>query len=812
MKEYFDKAFTKIAVLGSGTMGGQIAAHFANLGFDTMMFDTSEEALSKSIAMMKKLKPTPFASASVSRLIKTSTYDNLEALSSCDFIIESIVENLDIKKQLFKQISSHVNENAILVTNTSGLSIQKIAESSPEKLRSRIFGVHFFNPPRYMPLVELIRTSYSDEVLLNKAEGFITSALGKEVVYAKDSPAFVANRIGVFSFMAVLKHAENFNLAADTVDALTGKRVGRPASATFRTLDVVGLDVMSNVVKNIYENAKDDPWIELFKIPDWIEALIEKGSLGSKTRKGIYEKVGKDIYVFDPKDGEYRLSDKAISSKVKKILKDSGSIENALLELSKSDDPQAQFLWSVHRDVFHYTAFHLEHVAETARCVDLALKSGFAWQKGIFEQVQITGWSQVRELLNKDIKEGKTLSTQPLPAWVMDQPFVYSDEGAFNPNKSQFIPRSAHPVYERQLNKALLSGEKQNQLEVLIDGESTKLIDIGNGIASVSFKTKMNVLSASVLTELPECLDYLESNDFHALVFRQEQEHFCAGANLYEVISAIKLGLLEKDPGVTSKAKKKAFEVMHPELPKLGKLYSIKNTVRMLQDLLMRLKHGKILTIAAVDGLALGGGCELLLHCNKVVASMNSYIGLVEVGIGAIPAGCGSKEMALRAYLNKESDDIFPLLSKHFEQIAMAKVSVSALEAREMGYLKSEDVIIANPNELLYVAKHQALAMLESGYRPPLDDTFKVVGKAGYANIMAQVANLFEGHFMSEHDKYCISSLAKVMTGSLVEENTVVNSKMILDLERKYFVELLGTQKTQDRIEFMLRNSKPLRN
>ena len=812
MKVYFDKAFTKIAVLGSGTMGGQIAAHFANLGFDTLMFDTSEEALSKSLAMMKKLKPTPFASPSVSASIKTATYDNLDALSSCDFIIESIVENLDIKKQLFKKISPHVNDNAVLVTNTSGLSIQQIAETSPESLRSRIFGVHFFNPPRYMPLVELIRTSYSDESLLNKAEGFITSALGKEVVYAKDSPAFVANRIGVFSFMAVLKHAENFNLPADTVDALTGKRIGRPVSATFRTLDVVGLDVMANVVKNIYENAKDDPWIELFKIPDWIESLIEKGSLGSKTRKGIYEKIGKDIRVFDPNDGEYRLSDKTISSKVKKILKDCGSIENALLELSKSDDPQAQFLWSVHRDVFHYTAFHLEYIAETARCVDLALKSGFAWQKGIFEQVQITGWSQVRELLNKDLKEGKTLSSQALPAWVMDQPFVYSDEGAFDPNKSQFIPRSSHPVYERHLNKALLNGEKQNQFDILIDAESTKLIDIGNGIASVSFKTKMNVLSSSVLTELPECLDYLENNGFHALVFRQEQEHFCAGANLYEVISAVKLGLLEKDPGIASKAKKKAFEVMHPELPKLGKLYSIKKTVRMLQDLLMRLKHGKILTIAAVDGLALGGGCELLLHCNKVVASMNSYIGLVEVGIGALPAGCGSKEMALRAYLNKESDDIFPLLSKHFEQIAMAKVSASALEAREMGYLTSEDVIIANPNELLYVAKHQALAMLESGFRPPLDNTFKVVGKAGHANIMAQVANLFEGHFMSEHDKYCISSLAKVMTGSLVEENTVVNSKMILDLERKYFVELLGTQKTQDRIEYMLRNSKPLRN
>jgi len=812
MKQYFDKAFSKIAVLGSGTMGGQIAAHFANLGFDVVMFDTSEEALKKSLTMLKKLKPTPFASPSIASLIKTSTYENLGALLQCDFIIESIVENIDIKKQLFLKIAPFVNDRAVLVTNTSGLSIQKIAEHSPESLRSRIFGVHFFNPPRYLPLVELIRTSFSDEKLLTIAEGFITSALGKEVVYAKDSPAFIANRIGVFSLLAVLRHAENFSLSADTVDALTGKRIGRPASATFRTLDVVGLDVMSNVVKNVYENAKDDPWIELFKLPDWIDHLIEKGSLGSKTKKGIYEKVGKNINVYDPATGEYRLSDKAISSKVKKILKDNGSIENSLLELSKSDDPQAQFLWSVHRDVFHYAAFHLEHVAETVRCVDLALRSGFAWQKGIFEQVQLTGWSKVREAFNIDISSGKTLSQEPLPSWVMDKDFVYSDDGAFNPNKNQYIPRSTHPVYERQLHKRLLEGEKQYQQDILLEGEATKLLDIGDGIASVSFKTKMNVLSSNVLTELPKCLDYLEENGFHALIFKQEQEHFCAGANLYEIISAIKLGLLDKDPGVASKAKKKAFEVMNPGLPKLGKLYSIKKTVAMLQELLMRLKHGKILTIAAVDGLALGGGCELLLHCNKVVASMNSYIGLVEVGIGALPAGCGSKEMAVRAFLNKEADDIFPLLSKHFEQIAMAKVSASALEAREMGYLKSDDVIIANPNELLYVAKQQALSLLESGFKSPLDATFKVVGKAGYANIMAQIANLYEGHFMSEHDKYCVTSLAKVMTGSEVEENTAVNSQMLLDLERKYFVELLGTQKTQDRIEFMLRNSKPLRN
>ena len=812
MKQYFDKAFSKIAVLGSGTMGGQIAAHFANLGFEVVMFDTSHEALSKSLNMMKKLKPTPLASQSVIGLIKTSTYDTMDVLSKCDFIIESVVENLDIKKQLFSNIAPYVNDDAVLVTNTSGLSIQKIAEHSPESLRSRIFGVHFFNPPRYLPLVELIRTSFSDEKLLHKAEGFITSALGKEVVYAKDSPAFIANRIGVFSFLAVLKHAENFSLSADTVDALTGKRVGRPASATFRTLDVVGLDVMSNVVKNIYENAKDDPWVELFKLPDWIDNLIAEGSLGSKTKKGIYEKIGKDIYVYDPASDQYRLSDKTISSEVKNILKENGNIENSLLALSKCDDPQAQFLWSVHRDVFHYACYQLEHVAETVRCVDLALKSGFAWQRGIFEQVQLTGWSEVRDSLKVDINNGAALSSESLPPWVLDKSFVYSDEGAYDPNKNQYTPRSSHPVYDRQLFKPLLKGEKQHQQDILLDGESTKLVDIGDGVASISFKTKMNVLSSSVLTELPKCLDFLEDNGFNALIFKQEQEHFCAGANLYEIISAIKLGLLEKDPGVTSKAKKKAFELMHPELPKLGKLYSIKKIVAMLQELFMRLKHGKILTIAAVDGLALGGGCELLLHCNKVVASMNSYIGLVEVGIGALPAGCGSKEMTLRAYTNKETDDIFPLLSKYFEQIAMAKVSASALEAKEMGYLKADDVIIANPNELLYVAKQQALALLDSGFKSPLDSTFKVVGKAGYANIMAQVTNLHEGHFISEHDNYIVTHLAKVMTGSKVEENTTVNSQMILDLERKYFIKLLSTKKTQDRIEYMLRNSKPLRN
>jgi 3-hydroxyacyl-CoA dehydrogenase len=376
----------------------------------------------------------------------------------------------------------------------------------------------------------------------------------------------------------------------------------------------------------------------------------------------------------------------------------------------------------------------------------------------------------------------------------------------------KYVPRSTHPVYERQLFKPVLAGEKAHEQDILLESDSIKLIDLGDGIASISFKTKMNVLSASVITGINSALDYLENNDFHALIFKQEKEHFCAGANLYEIVSAVKLGLLEKEPGLAAKAKKKAFEVMNPDLPKLGELTSVRRMVDVLQKMMMRIKHGKILTVAAVDGLALGGGCELLLHCNRTVSSMNSYIGLVEVGVGLLPAGCGSKEMALRAYTNKEGDDIFPLLAKYFEQIAMAKVSMSALEAKKMDYLRSDDIIIAHPNELLYVAKQQALAMLESGFKAPQDTTFKVVGRAGYANAMAQVANLYGGGFMSEHDKLCVTEVAKVMTGSEVEENALVNSEMMLDLERNAFMKLLSTKKTQDRIEFMLRNNKPLRN
>jgi len=812
MKQYFDKAFTKVAVLGSGTMGGQIAAHFANQGIEVTMFDMSQEALNASLQTMKKLKPTPLALPTILDSIKTATYDSLELLSECDFILESIVENLDIKKQLFAKIAPFVRDDAILVTNTSGLSINTIAEHAPEALRSRIFGVHFFNPPRYLPLVELIRTNYSDEKLLQKAEGFITSALGKEVVYANDNPAFIANRIGVFSFMAVLKHAEDFDLSPDTVDALTGKRIGRPASASFRTLDVVGLDVMKNVVKNIFDNAKDDPWLELFKLPRWVEGLIEQGSLGSKTRKGIYEKRGKDIYVFDTGLDDYRLSDKTISPVVKKILKENGSIEKSLLALAECDDPQAQFLWSVHRDVFHYSCFQLEHIADTVRCVDMALRSGFAWSCGIFEQAQVVGWEAIRGMLLSDIAQGKTLASADLPEWAMNRSVVYSDEGAFNPKLDKYVPRSTHPVYERQLFKPVLAGEKAHEQDILLESDSIKLIDLGDGIASISFKTKMNVLSASVITGIDGALDHLEENGFHALIFKQEKEHFCAGANLYEIVSAVKLGLLEKEPGLAAKAKKKAFEVMNPDLPKLGELTSVKSTIGVLQKMMMRLKHGKILTVAAVDGLALGGGCELLLHCNRVVSSMNSYVGLVEVGVGVLPAGCGSKEMALRAYTNKEGDDIFPLLAKYFEQIAMAKVSMSALEAKDMGYLRADDIIIANANELLYVAKQQAVAMLESGFKSPQDTPFKVVGKAGYANAMAQVANLFGGGFMSDHDKLCVTQVAKVMTGSEVEENAIVNSEAILDLESAAFLELLATEKTQDRIEFTLRNNKPLRN
>jgi 3-hydroxyacyl-CoA dehydrogenase len=791
---HLNKEFESIAVLGSGTMGSQITAHFANLGFDVIMFDINKEALESSIKALKKIKPPPLASGSVTENIKTATYDSLDLLNDRDLIVESVVEDLDIKKNLFANIAPYISDKAVLVTNTSGLSIEKIAKHSPHKIRDRIFGVHFFNPPRYMPLVEIISTTNSDQRLLLKVEGFITSYLGKEVVYANDKPAFIANRIGIFSLLIALHHAKLFDIDVDTVDALTGTKIGRPSSATFRTLDVVGLDVILNIVNNIYINAKEDPWIELFQLPKWIHRLINKGYLGSKTRKGIYEKVGSDIYVLDIKKDEYRPSLSNTSPELNKILKENKGIENSLLLLADSEDRHAQFLWAIHRDIFHYAASQLESVGETVRCVDIALKSGFGWKNGVFEYAQITGWNSFIGRLKEDIKNAETLSSEELPIWVDNISVAYNHQGAYSPTINKYIPRSSHPVYKKQLFPKIFFGEKIHTQKVLLKNESIKLIDLGDGVASISFKTKMNVLSLAVIKGIDNSLDFLEENGYSALVIKQEDNHFCVGANLNEIIEAANIGLYKISDDTNTNS-----------------IASVEEIITSLQEMVMRLKHGKVITIAAVDGYALGGGCEVMLHCNRVIASINSNIGLVEVAVGLLPGGCGTKEMSLRAHTS-ESENSKQLLSMYFEQIATARVSTSALHAKEMGYLRSDDLIIANSNELLFEAKKQSIAMVDSGFESPKQEELIVSGKDGYAYLNKNIKSMNKLGSISGHDLYCLERIAKIMTVANVEQRSLVNSSVLVEMEKVYFVEMIKNKKTQERINYMLKNNKRLFN
>ena len=790
-----NREFNNIAVLGSGTMGSQITAHFANLGFDVIMFDVTKDALESSVDALNKLKPAPLASNSVVNTIKIATYDSLELLGDRDLIVESVVEDLDIKKKLFANIEPYVSDKAVLVTNTSGLSIEQIAKHCPQRIRDRIFGVHFFNPPRYMPLVELIRTTTSDESLLYKVEGFITSSLGKEVVYANDKPAFIANRIGIFSLLIALHHAKNFNLDADTVDALTGVKIGRPSSATYRTLDVVGLDVILNVVNNIYINAKEDHWVELFQLPKWVHQLVDKGYLGSKTRKGIYEKVGSDIYVFDINEGKYRPAVSTISEQVNETLIENKGIENSLLLLADSEDNQAQFLWAIHRDIFHYAASQLENVAETVRCVDIALKSGFGWKKGVFEYAQITGWDSFVCRLKEDIESAKTLSSASLPYWVENIHYAYNHEGAYSPTQNKYIARSPHPVYKKQLFHKLFFGESPHIQKTLLNNKAIKLIDLGDGVASISFNTKMNVLSLEVIQGIDNSLDFLEDKGYSALIIKQEKDHFCVGANLNEMIAAADVGLYRARDSESNQ----------------NKIPSVEKIISSLQEMIMRLKHGQIITIAAVDGYALGGGCEVMLHCNRVVASINSNIGLVEVAVGLLPAGCGTKEMSLRAHTN-ESESTMQLLSVYFEQIATARISTSALHAKEMGYIRPDDLIIANPNELLYEAKQQAMDMMETEFKPPKPEVFVTSGKGGYDYLKDNIKSMNESGTISGHDLYCVDRIAQVMTVPSIEKDSNVNSLLLVELERLNFVEMTENIKTQDRINYMLKNNRRLLN
>ncbi len=785
----------KVAVLGAGVMGAQIAAHCANADVPVVLFDLPADGkpnaiVDKALAGLKKLDPAPLAARDKLGFIQAANYgSDLEKLRDADLIIEAIAEKMEWKQDLYAKVAPFVRPDAIFASNTSGLSIEALGQAMPAELRERFCGIHFFNPPRYMPLVELIATSQTNAGMLDALETWLTGRLGKGIVRAKDTPNFVANRVGVFSILAVMHHTARLGLGFDEVDALTGPRIGRPKSATYRTADVVGLDTLAHVVGTMHATLPDDPWHALFAQPDWLQALIAKGALGQKTRAGIFRKQGKQIMVLDPAAGDYRPSAGEVAPEVADMLKLRDPAER-FGQLRASTHPQAQFLWAIFRDVFHYCAVHLGDIADNARDVDLAMRWGFGWAQGPFETWQAAGWRDIAEAIRADIDAGLATSKAALPSWVFERDGVHEAAGSFSVEQSCLKPRSALPVYQRQLYPDQVLGEAApDKGETLWENDGARLwrrADQDQGIGIVSFKSKMHAIGDEVLDGLIEAVARAE-RDLDGVVVWHEAP-FAVGANLQQVAEACKAGQFDM----------------------------LARTVAKFQQASMTLKHAQVPVVAAVQGMALGGGCEFLMHAGHRVMALESYVGLVEAGVGLIPAGGGCKEFALQAHRMAQhaaGGDVFPYVQNAFQTVAMAKVAKSALEAVAMGFAKPSDDVLFNPHELLYAAIRRARSMAEAGYRPPmLEPAVKVAGRNGIATCELMLVNMAEGGFISEHDYKVARAAATALCGGEVETNARVSEQWILDVERALFVDLLKTEKTQQRIMHMLETGKPLRN
>ena len=811
--------FTRVAVLGSGVMGSQIAAHCAGCGLHTDLYgmpadSQPQESAAYGLKNLSQIKPDPLVWHRAPALVRALDYSrDLDELRHCDLIIEAVVENRQAKLDLYQRIAPHLSATAVLASNTSGICLTSLAEGLDVDLRTRFLGIHFFNPPRYMRLVEIITTDHTRPDIVSDLTGFLTSILGKYLIFAHDRPAFIANRIGIFALLSSIHQAARRGLQADKVDALSGARAARAKSATFRTLDLVGLDVCAKVVEGVHRDAPDDPWHEFLCLPPWIEALIDDGALGSKSGRGVYRKADGEILVFDPSKGDYRPTDKRISDSVRNTLKSSPDFAGALLSLAQSSDAEAGYLWATYCDLFHYSATHVADIAPGVREIDLAWRLGFGAQMGVFEIAQKAGWSTVVKAVSTAIDQGVTLSNTALPDWCTRIDAVYGSQGAYAPARDDYVAASTHPVYQRQLDPLTLHGlsSPYDGFECVRESNSLRCIDLGEGVAAVTFKTKMRVISHEVIVELDALLDELPASH-DALVIWQGDGPFCAGANLYQLLAGVRLGSVEGRTGWWTQVKKQAFHWIQPDLPPIKHLPPVRQVVESLQRLHLKLRTSPFPVVAAVQNLALGGGCEMLMHCDRTVAHHDSYIGLVEIGVGLLPAGGGCTEMARRCALSAGDDALFPHLARTCRDLATAYVSTSARAARQHNFLDPRDTIMANPDELLYIARREALDMLEKNYTPEPPAEIRVAGEFGKANLMAELNNLSTGNWISPHDYQCAARLAHCLCGGDVPENTLLSTQTMHRLEVDGFVELLKTHQTQARMEHMLKTGKPLRN
>ncbi len=792
----------KVAVLGAGVMGAQIAAHLVNVKVPVVLFDLPAKEgakngiVTKAVDNLKKLKPAPLGVAADAGLIQQANYEeHMDVLKECDLIIEAIAERMDWKLDLYTKIASHVAPHAIVASNTSGLSITKLSEALPDAIKPRFCGIHFFNPPRYMALVELINTPTTEGRYLDALESFVTSTLGKGVVRAKDSPNFIANRVGIAGMLATMKEVENFGLTYDVVDDLTGKKLGRASSGTFRTADVVGLDTMAHVIKTLQDtlSAETDPFYASFATPEVLKTLLEMGNLGQKTKAGFFKKVGRDVLRFDLASKDYVPAGQKADEVYARMLKKPAAERLKLLR--NAEGAQGQFLWAILRNSFHYAALHLASIADNARDVDFCMRWGFGMKQGPFELWQEAGWLEVAKMVQEDIDAGKALCKAPLPEWVFKGPVaerggVHQPEGSFNPTTGQFVPPRSLPVYARQHFPESVLGANAPSAKTagttLFEDESIRLWTLDDQVLIASIKTKMHAIGGGVIEGLLKA-QALAEESYQGLVVWSNDEMFSAGADLQSMLPAFMMG------GA------KAVEGAEAEL----------------QNAMLKLRYSNVPVVSAIRGIALGGGCELAVYSSKRVAAMESYMGLVEVGVGLVPGAGGLTYIARRAAENmaaSTSKDVLPFLTEGFTAAAMAKVGTSALESRKLGYLLDSDVVVPHKDELLFVAINEAKAMFASGYRAPHKRLFPVAGRSGIATIKAQLVNMRDGGFISAHDFHIASLIANVVCGGEVEAGTLVTEEYLFALERKAFCSLLDNPKTQERIMGMLSTGKPVRN
>lgn len=792
----------KAAVLGAGVMGAQIAAHLANAGIPCLLLDITPNELtpeeqakgltldSKAVRnrfaaagleAAQKAKPAAFFSPELASLISIGNFaDDLPKLKDCDWIIEAIVEKLEIKQSLYEKIEPHLRPEAIITSNTSGIPLASLAAGRSENFRRRFLGTHFFNPPRYLHLLEIITTPETDPTVTQFIAEFCDKTLGKGIVYAKDTPGFVANRIGNFAMLNGLGQMMELGLTTEEVDALTGTIIGHAKSASFRTLDIVGLDTATNVARNLYNSLPNDEKRETFKLPAFLETMVERRLLGDKTKGGFFKKVGEEIKTLDLSTFEYRERQKpkfAALDHVKQIDK----LDERLPALVYAQDKAGAYLWRTISEALLYAANRIPEIADNIIEIDNAMKWGFAHELGVFEKWDAIG---VERSVARMREEGRTIPAHVEKMLAGGALSFYKTESGVR-HYFDFAANAYKPVPQPAGVTILKSLKEQNK--VIKKNAGASLVDLGNGVAGVEFHAKMNALGQDQIGMIQYALKEVEKN-YVGLVIGNQGENFSAGANIMMILMAAQEGEWDE----------------------------LALAVRTFQNTVMSLRYSAKPVVVAPHHLTLGGGCEMTMHSDLAVAAAETYLGLVEVGVGLLPGGGGTKEMAVRAsdaVADLPTLDQFEVLKKNFELTAMGKVATSAVEAQHWGLLRKHDRIVMNDKRVIEAAKQAVLNLAREGYVPPQPKTdVLVLGEPALTKFKLGLHMMGRGGYISAHDALVGLKIATVMTGGNLTRPTRVSEQYLLDIEREAFVSLCGTKATQERIAHMLKTGKPLRN